>query len=209
MSDWDRLEGMARASSKTDAEGGRAGGLGGFTETPDWWAAGGVCAQIKGMLVRMTALERASLFGDSEVRKLVMDAVDSEKVAWAKRDAEEIPKILESKGKFPRRKTVKPYWMRTIERVDMEKRGSERLVGDWVMEPASECDEGEYVVVGLRFPEKRYALCQVKKGVTAHLFVSARPDIEIEGLLALEETPDFGTFLELVAGVGLPGTEKG
>lgn len=198
MSDWDRLEGM-----------GRAGGLGGFTETPDWWREGGVCAQIKGMLLRMTALERASLFGDGEVRKLVMDAVDSEKVAWAKRDAEEIPKILEAKGKYPRKKTVKPYWMRTIESVDMEKKGSERLVGDWVMEPASECDEGEYVVVGLRFPEKRYALCQVKKGKVARLFVDVRPDIEIEGLVCLREVAEFGVFLEVVMNVGVPGTEKG
>lgn len=197
--DWDRLE--------RGAEDKGAGGLSGFTETDGWWKSGGSCARAKVLLGQMTALERVSFFRDKEVRKWVMDAVDSEKAEWARRDAEEIPKILEAKGKYPRKKTVKPYWMRTIERVDTRKRGSEQLVGDWVIEPASECDDGEFVVVGLRHPEKLYALCQVKRGVQAHLFRSLRPDIDIEGLVVLSETSAFGKLLDLVKHSGLPVVE--
>jgi hypothetical protein len=197
--DWDRLE------RGVDDKG--AGGLSGFTETDGWWKSGGSCARAKVLLEQMTTLERVVFFRDKEVRKWVMDAVDSEKAEWARRDAEEIPKILEAKGKYPRKKTVKPYWMRTIERVDTSKRGSEQLVGDWVMEPASECDDGEFVVVGLRHPEKLYALCQVKRGVQAHLFRSLRPDIDIEGLVVLSETSAFGKLLDLVKHSGLPVVE--
>jgi hypothetical protein len=199
--DWDRLE--------KGVEHRRAGGLSGFGETDAWWQAGGSCARAKVLLGQMTALERVSFFGDKEVGKWVMDAVDSEKADWARRDAEEIPKILEAAGKYPRKKTVKPYWMRTIEGLDMEKTGRERLLGDWVMDPASECDEGELVVVGLRHPEKRVALCRVRKGEVARLFTDVRPDIEIEGLTSIAETNDFGTFLDLVAKMGVPGMEKG
>jgi hypothetical protein len=93
---------------------------------------------------------------------------------------------------------MKPYWMRTIESLDMEKRGSERLVGDWVMDPESECDAGELVVVGLRFPEKRYALGRVDKGSHAQLFGDVRPDVRIVGLRVVGEWVGFGELMAAV-----------
>lgn len=153
---------------------------------------------VKRLIGGMSALERVSLFRDGEVRKWVMDAVDSEKAEWARRDAEEIPKLLEAKGKYPRKKTVKPYWMRTIEAVDESKRGSEQLVGDWVMEPEAECDAGELVVVGLRYPEKRYALGRVDKTCHAALFREVRPDVTVVGLRTVGEWTKFGELLAAV-----------
>ena len=191
MSDWDKLGGRDAHEDEK-----RAGGLSGFGEDASWWEKGGSCAVVKRLLVGMSALERVSLFADAEVRRMVVDAVDSEKVDWARRDAEEVPKLLEAKGKYPRKKTMKPYWMRTVEGLDMEKRGSERLRGDWVMDPAGECDVGEWVVVGLRYPEKRYALCRVAKGVNAKLFGALRPDILIEGLDVVGEWEGFGDFMK-------------
>lgn len=193
MSDWDKLGGRDVHDDEK-----RAGGLSGFGEQASWWEKGGSCAVVKRLLVGMSALERVSLFGDGEVRKMVMNAVDSEKAEWARRDAEEIPKLLEAKGKYPRKKTVKPYWMRTIERLDMSKRGSERLIGDWVMDPAGECDEGELVVVGLRYPEKRYAVGRVAKRARASLFADVRPDIVIEGLKIEAEYKEFAGLMSAV-----------
>ena len=174
----------------------RAGGLEGFTEKESWWHADGVCARAKTHLMNMTPLERVCLVGDEDVRRALVNALDEVKAEWARRDAEEIPKILEAKGKYPRKKTVRPYWMRTIESVDMTKPGSQKLVGDWVIE-AEECDDGELVVVGLRYPEKVYAVCRVKKGERVRLFEALRPDIEFDGLVSLGEWPGFAQVLDV------------
>ena len=208
MSDWDKLS-AGRESAPAFDERKRAGGVSGFAEDASWWERGGSCAMLKVLLKGMSAMERVSLFRDAEVRQLVMDAVDSEKAEWARRDAEEIPKILESKGKYPRKKTVKPYWMRTIESLNESKRGSERLVGDWVMDPESECDPGEWVVVGLRYPEKRYALCKVDKARHAKLFADLRPDITIPALDSHGEFTEWRSFMAAVErALGVTGVSE-
>lgn len=194
MGEWEKLDGE-EVKAIDDRK--RAGGLSGWSESADWWKPGGSCAMIKKMIGGLSPLERVSLFGDAEVREWVMDAVDREKAEWVRRDAEIVPKLLEAKGKAPRKKTLRAYWMRTVEGWDDTKRGSERLVGDWVMEPEAECDAGELVVVGLRYPEKRYALCVVDKASHAKLFEEVRPDIKIVGLRLVGEVVGWPEVAEM------------
>lgn len=173
----------------------RAGGVSGFVDEESWWEKRGSCAAAAMIIRSMTALERVSLLNHPDVRPLVDAALDEVKAEWARRDAENVPRLLVERGKTPRKRTMRPYWMRTVEGVDMSRRGSERLVGDWVFEPDETCDPGELVVVGLRYPEKIYALCRVTKGETADLFVGVRPDLSIKGLVSLGEWTSFSEFI--------------
>ena len=197
MGDWDGLD-----ASKGP------GGLAGYSDEAAWWEKGGACSLLRKIFLAMTPLERVSLLADPAVRKLAVEAMDEDRAQWARRDAEVIPAMMAKVGKAVKKRTMKPYWMRTIESLADGKRGTDRLVGDWVYDPVEQCDGGELVVVGLRYPEKRYALCRAENRSKVYLFLDLRPDIEIEGLTLVGEWPEFGRFMaevERQLGVGVEG----
>jgi hypothetical protein len=207
MSDWDRIEASpagggerkSRRESSLIDDDKRAGGIAGFTDEESWWRKGGSCEVVLRIVRAMTPLERVSLFANEEMRELVAKATDPVRAEWARRDAEIVPKLVEGKAKIVKKKSgIRPYWMRTAEGIDPTKKGSERIMGDWVLDVEAKCDEGELVVVGLRYPEKRYALCEVRYGARATLFGGVRPDIELDGLVPIGE---WGSFAELYEAV--------
>jgi hypothetical protein len=197
MSDWDKIGGVAEDEKLDDGK--RAGGVAGLVDTEAWWSKGGICFGLAKTFKAMSAYERVSFVNHPEIKPLVMAALDEELAKWAKRDAEVVPAMLVSKGKSPRKRNVRAYWMRTIESLDRSKKGSERLVGDWVQEPGTDCDAGELVVCGLRYPDKVYALLKVTGGdENTQLFASVRPDVFVKGVRSLGEWPSFSDFMEVV-----------
>lgn len=141
-------------------------------------------AQVKHMFLCLSTWERAEMLADPEVAEAIGKASDPERVKWSKRDAETLPELTADKSRG-RKAPKRPFWLRAVEAVDLGKKGTDIVVGDWLKD-ASECDDGELVLVGLRYPEKRYAMTRVKAGAEAKLWREVRPDIEVPHLEVVE-----------------------
>lgn len=208
-SDWDKLGGGIAAPGKRKERKvpdlsevdvlGKAGGVMGMSDVESWWKPGGVCTVAKRFIKAMTKLELVTLLGDEEVRRLVEQAMDPEHAKWAKRDAEEAPKILSEKGKSTKRHTPLAWWARTVHAIDKTLLGYKRLLGDFVKDVPEQCDLGEIVVIGLRIPCKAYAVC-VATGSRERvpMFREYRPDIEMEGVRVLSEHVVFADVMAAV-----------
>jgi hypothetical protein len=189
----------------------RAGGIAGYADEESWWRPGGSCAVTKRMILGLSPFERVSLFADEAVREAVYGAVDEERKAWIIRDAEMVADQLRRKGKVVRKRQLRPWWCKIAEAVDRERKGADQVVGDWVLRPDLECDDGELVLVGLRVPERRYALCRAMPGRRAQLFMDVRPDIVVEGLhpASLGEWASFPEALDAIAAeMGEAGSDR-
>jgi len=148
----------------------------------------GLALQI---VARMNTVERADFMNRADELKYFEEVHDPKKVAYARKEAAAIAKI--SGGKTRKR----PYWMRTAEAFDEEAVGANKVMGDWVKD-VTWIEPGEFVTVGLRFPQKRYAICQRDEGSEAVLFEDVRPEfpVKIEGLRRIEEFEMFGELVD-------------
>jgi hypothetical protein len=104
-----------------------------------------------------------------------------------------VPEREEGARSAPRRrasgkKAKKPYWLRHAIGFDGSQKGVMQIEGEWLSEPdLSGFSQGEYVILGFRWPKKTYHLLRVVRDETA--LVSGGPDgtLEVKDGMELHE----------------------
>ena len=160
------------------------------------------------IIEKMTLIERADLL--EKVEGLLEEAKDGKRVSYARKEAKA---LSEPRGRGRGRRPKTPFWTKIVEGYDPAgKTPMDKLLGDWAKD-MSWVDEGELVLVGLRFPQKRYAIVRKKKGAEVALFKEVRPEFpieleDVELVEAFEEFRDVMSWVEANVGEGTAESEK-
>lgn len=76
-----------------------------------------------------------------------------------------------------------PFWIKKVQSVDEGQKGPYALEGNFIRDTKANLEDGEYVVIGVKWPERRYALCcedvgetfELESGGTVHKFDDVSP----------------------------------
>lgn len=88
-------------------------------------------------------------------------------------------------------KPKRPWWARRVTGIDKSKKGVMQMEGEWLDSlDFSHLDNGQIVVVGIRWPEKKYFVCEVSSGMNDVLYAAPGLDLEVRGV-AVNGSGDF------------------
>ena len=117
-----------------------------------------------------------------------------------------LPKKMTKKGSKPKKKPVtgmrgRPFWVRHVKGLDKTKTGVMQLEGGWLTgTDLSGLDRGELVVLGFRWPEKKYYLLKVASYKGATLELEGGPDGSVTVTGA--ESAWAGSFKDVIKAIG-------
>lgn len=99
----------------------------------------------------------------------------------------------------PRATGGRPYWLRHVSSVDDAADGVMALEGTWLsLDAVSALNEGELIVLGIKWPKKKYALLRKKKSAVERIEGGPDGSVEVKDALLIKVEDTFGAIKEHV-----------
>jgi len=102
----------------------------------------------------------------------------------------EVPEKARSGGGKARggKKGKRPYWAKTVEKIDTSKKAAAQLVGEWTdIEKIPEMGDGTVVMLGTRYPARMYTVLVVRRGAVSGVDIGGSDGVvNVEGVAVLK-----------------------